>query len=119
MKRKAFATSFSFININAFAKLVKFIGGTSFIIAEIMQVNTNAKLFENHDPVHHINGSSIIGWPGSIKTYYVEMMSQVCQIGCYKIELIFFLHFASLVQCGRSYNFFAIYYIRYHHSITN
>jgi hypothetical protein len=74
MKRNAFATSFPFININAFAKLVKFIGSASLIITEIVQMNTNVKLFENHDPVHHINSASIVRGPGRIKTYYVKML---------------------------------------------
>ena len=119
MKRKASATSFPFININAFAKLVKFIGSAPLIITEIVKMNTNVKPFENHDPVHHINSATIIGRPGSIKTYYVKMMIQAYQISYYRTELVFFLRFASLAQHGLSCNVFAIYYIKSRRSIAN
>jgi hypothetical protein len=54
--------------MNAFAKLVQFIGHASFIIAEVMKMNTNAKFLQHHDPVHHINGAAVICGPWHIKT---------------------------------------------------
>lgn len=60
---------FPLIYMNTFAKLIQFIGGSPVIITEIMQVNPYTEVMKHPDAVHHINGATVIGWPGHIQAY--------------------------------------------------
>jgi hypothetical protein len=60
---------FPLIYVNAFAKLVQFVGCAPVVVAEIVKMNPDAEVMKHPDAVHHINGSTIIGGPWHIQAY--------------------------------------------------
>ena len=54
--------------MNTLTKLIQLIGGATFIVTEIMQMYRHSHLTEQPDPVHHVDGTTIVGRPGYIQT---------------------------------------------------
>lgn len=61
------------VNINRFTKLIQLIGITSFIVAEVVEVNKYAQLMKRFDAIHHVDRSAIVGRPWHIQTHDMKV----------------------------------------------